>query len=51
VFIDQVGENVVPPSNPFQVVPEFRHLYVVTCSRGNSAIAAVGERELRNRGM
>jgi uncharacterized protein (DUF362 family) len=25
-LIDQVGENVVPPTIPFQVVPEFRHL-------------------------
>jgi hypothetical protein len=25
--IDQVGENVVLPTNPFQVVPEFMHLY------------------------
>jgi len=26
-FIDQVGETVQPPTTPFQLVPEFRHLY------------------------
>jgi len=26
-LIDQVGETVNAPANPFQVVPEFRHLY------------------------
>ena len=26
-FIDQVGETVQPSATPFQVVPEFRHLY------------------------
>ena len=26
-LIDQVGETVSTPVTPFQVVPEFRHLY------------------------
>jgi uncharacterized protein (DUF362 family) len=26
-LIEQVGETVDAPANPFQVVPEFRHLY------------------------
>lgn len=26
-FMDQVGETVTAPATPFQVVPEFRHLY------------------------
>jgi len=26
-FIDQVGETVQPPTTPFHLVPEFRHLY------------------------
>jgi uncharacterized protein (DUF362 family) len=29
VLIDQVGETVTPPTTPFDVVPEFRHLYAV----------------------
>ena len=28
-LIDQVGETVAPPTKPFQVVPEFRHLYAL----------------------
>ena len=28
-LIDQVGEAVTPPATPFDVVPEFRHLYAV----------------------
>lgn len=28
-LIDQVGEAVTPPTTPFDVVPEFRHLYAV----------------------
>ena len=28
-LIDQVGEIVNPPTKPFQVVPEFRHLYAL----------------------
>ena len=28
-LIDQVGESVTPPTTPFDVVPEFRHLYAV----------------------
>ena len=28
-LIDQVGEIVDPPTKPFQVVPEFRHLYAL----------------------
>jgi uncharacterized protein (DUF362 family) len=27
--IDQIGESVNPPPTPFQVVPEFRHLYAL----------------------
>jgi uncharacterized protein (DUF362 family) len=27
-LIDQVGETLQPPTTPFQLVPEFRHLYV-----------------------
>ena len=27
--IDQIGESVNPPPSPFQVVPEFRHLYAL----------------------
>ena len=26
-LIDQIGEEVTPPTTPFDVVPEFRHLY------------------------
>ncbi len=29
VLIDQVGEIVGPPTKPFEVVPEFRHLYAL----------------------
>ena len=28
-LIDQAGETVNAPTKPFQVVPEFRHLYVL----------------------
>jgi uncharacterized protein (DUF362 family) len=28
-FIDQVGETVEPPTTPFQLVPDFRHLYAL----------------------
>jgi len=28
-LIDQVGETVRAPATPFQVVPEFRHLYAL----------------------
>jgi uncharacterized protein (DUF362 family) len=28
-LIDQVGEVLIPPATPFDVVPEFRHLYAV----------------------
>ena len=28
-LIDQVGEIVGPPTKPFEVVPEFRHLYAL----------------------
>jgi uncharacterized protein (DUF362 family) len=28
-LIDQVGEALTPPTTPFDVVPEFRHLYAV----------------------
>jgi uncharacterized protein (DUF362 family) len=28
-LIDQVGEIVTSPTKPFQVVPEFRHLYAL----------------------
>jgi uncharacterized protein (DUF362 family) len=28
-LIDQVGEVVCPPTKPFEVVPEFRHLYAL----------------------
>ncbi len=28
-LVDQVGEIVNPPTKPFQVVPEFRHLYAL----------------------
>jgi uncharacterized protein (DUF362 family) len=27
--IDQLGETVQSPGSPFQVVPEFRHLYAL----------------------
>jgi hypothetical protein len=28
-LIDQVGDTVKAPSTPFEVVPEFRHLYAL----------------------
>jgi uncharacterized protein (DUF362 family) len=28
-LIDQIGETVNPPTRPFQVVSEFRHLYAM----------------------